>query len=156
MINSPEQLASVLKARLQTITTANGYETDLGLHVAVGRVSVSEDDALPRCTLIEDGDTVEDAQGLRQSAYLVTRRYLLVGYIECDPDEPNTIAHAAIRDFKKAVFRVDGRYDGNLGGEVKLVRYRGSDMAPRADGSKLMIVGVEIAVSYVEDLSNPT
>jgi hypothetical protein len=76
---------------------------------------------------------------------------LVDGFDACDPDNPNTKAHAMIRDIKRVIF-LGGT---TLGGKVRSVHYTGRDIGPRADGVSLVQVRVMIDVEYVEDLTNP-
>ena len=79
---------------------------------------------------------------------------------QCDPDNPNDMAHQIISDIKKAVFsntdatRVDTTMGTvSFGGRVKSVHYRGRDIGPRTDGVPIVFAVVHIDVVYVEQLS---
>src|SRR5690606_29110496 len=52
-------IAAAIAARLATITRANGYHTNAGLHVWRGRTAIDADE-LPSITLFEQEDQVED------------------------------------------------------------------------------------------------
>lgn len=149
MLQSAEDIALEISARMATITEANDYETNIGSTVYRGKRKV-EDDATPCSVLVEGADTVTDRPGKLPSA-AISQAYVLGGYKACDPDNPNDAAHAMIRDLKKAMFR-DG---GNFGGKVRKVDYRGRDIGPRTDGVAIVFALIEIAVEYVEDLTNP-
>lgn len=149
LLSSAPAIASELASRLAQITVANGYVTNIGSKVFRGKRKI-EDSAVPCAVLIEAEDMVEDRPG-RLPAAQITQRYVLGGYEQCDPDNPNDMAHSIIRDIKRAVFPGDG----NLGGKVRAVKYRGRDIGPRTDGQPIVFAVVEIDIEYVEDLTNP-
>lgn len=150
-VKSAEVAAEVV-ARLSGITLASGAETDLGTNVKQGKRKLPAEDEIPCCYLIEGGDDVEDTAGRTQSALVKVRQaYVIDAFDACDPDNPNTKAHAMIRDIKRALFR-DGR---TFGGKVVEVTYQGRDIGPRPDGVALVQARVMIEVSFAEDLANP-
>ena len=144
------EVSNSISERLQTIRIADGFQTDIGAKVMMGRRKIPGDDE-PPCIIVGEGsDDVQDQPG-RIPSVLVSQDYLIDGFDECDPDNPNLKAHAIIRDIKTALF-----YDGvTLGGKVKKVNYLGRDIGPRADGVALVQARVMISVEYVEDLTNP-
>ena len=144
-----QQVADGVAERIALISTANGYETDIGQRLFKGRRAVDES-AVPCSVLIEGNDTPVDRPG-RLPAVSIKQRYVIAAYVACDPNNPNVAAHAAIRDIKRAMFNGDG----NFGGKVLKVTYQGRDIGPRADGVPVVFVTVEIDVDYVEDLTNP-
>lgn len=149
-LHNAEAIGALVKQRLETRTIAQGAETDLGTVVYLGRRHVS-DDMLPCTTLIEGPDEPGGGRPVNGD-YEITQRYIAFAYVPCDSNAPNTAAHAAIRDIKRALFRTpDGsKPDPNLGGQVRHLRYLGRDIGPRADGAAFVVVGVEFEASYVE------
>lgn len=148
-----EAISDEIVARLETCTRAQGAETDLGAAVFRGRQRI-DDGMLPCSVLIEGEDMPARERGAGTQVRLM-QRYLLQAYVPCDPDNPNTAAHAAIRDMKRALWKTGGKPDPTLGGKVKDVEYLGRDIGPRADGSPLVLAVIEIAIEYVERLSDP-
>lgn len=146
---SAADIAQELADRLATITTTNGAETNVGAKVFRGRKNVDEA-MIPCAVIIEGNDTPVDRPG-RLPAASIKQRYTIAAYTNCDVDHPNDAAHAAIRDVKRALFKVDG----TLNGKVKKITYAGRDIGPRADGYPVVIAVVNIDVEYVEDLTNP-
>ena len=143
------EISAAIYTRLQSILKANGCETDVGARVYRGRRNVDETQ-VPCAVLLEGNDSPTSRPG-KLPAALITQRYVLAAYVPCDPDNPNDAAHAAIRDLKKAIFAGDG----DFGGRVSKVSYKGRDIGPRADGVPIVFVTVDIDVEYVEDLTNP-
>jgi hypothetical protein len=143
------EVATNIATRIGTIRVTGGFETDVGSRVFRGRRNVDES-AVPCAVIIEGNDTPTDRPG-KLPTVSISQRYVIAAYLSCDPNNPNDAAHAAIRDIKKAIF--DG--DGDFGGKVLRVSYRGRDIGPRADGVPVVFVTVDIDVDYVEDLTNP-
>ena len=156
ILTSAEAVAAEIIARLGAVTVVNGYETDLGAKVFAGRRSV-DPTMLPCATLIEADDEIVDMTNMRLGVPQVEIRqhYVMYAYLECDPDHPNTTAHKAIRDFKRAIFNTDGKPDASFGRKVREIRYLGRDISPRADGSATVVAAIEITVQFVESLSTP-
>jgi hypothetical protein len=143
------EVAANIATRIAAINVLGGYETDIGARVFRGRRNVDES-AVPCAVIIEGTDTPTDRPG-KLPTVSITQRYVIAAYLTCDPNNPNDAAHAAIRDIKKAIFNGDG----DFGGKVLRVSYRGRDIGPRADGVPVVFVTVDIDVDYVEDLTNP-
>jgi hypothetical protein len=147
---SADEIVAELKARLAQITKANGFETDIGVTTFEGRVQVNDED-VPCSSIIEGDDTLITSPG-RSALWKLDQNYVLVGYAQCDADNPGTTARAIIRDLKRAVFRSNGKADATFGGKVLEVNYRGRNIGPRADGVGIVMGLIEIAVVYVESL----
>jgi hypothetical protein len=145
-------VADEIAGRLADILVANGAETNIGAKVFRGRRALPGDDEPPCSVLIEGGDEVEDTAGRSSTALIKVKQvYMIDGFDACDPQNPNTKAHAIIRDIKRALFK-DGR---TFGGKVVEVAYMGRDIGPRPDGVALVQARVMIEVSFAEDLANP-
>lgn len=144
-------VSAEIKARLQTILLVNDCETDIGRDVMMGRRKIPGDDQPPCIQVMEGLDDNMDQPG-RIPQVLVSQDYIISAFDACDPDNPNDKAHSMIRDIKRAIFKGG---DGNWGGKVRKVTYRGRDIGPRPDGVALVQAMVMINVEYVEDLANP-
>lgn len=146
-LNRSADVAAEIVARVSDIKIVNGYQTDIGTLVFQGRRNIS-DNQLPCAVLIEGTDDVTD-----QSARNVVRlkqHYVVGGYVECDPDNPNVAAHRVLRDIKKALFKDGDRW----GGKVQKVTYDGRDIGPRADGEPIVFAVVHFSVEYAETLTD--
>jgi hypothetical protein len=152
LLQSAGEIADELKTRLSTRTVALGAETDIGTRVLMGKRSIDKSQ-IP-CVVVIEGDDMPDSVNAR-TKYQVEQRYALLAYLPCDIDNPNTAAHAAIRDMKRAVFTTDGVSDHRLADRVKSVDYLGRDIGPRADGEAFVLAIIEISVKYVEDVATP-
>lgn len=147
-----EDIGADLKTRILACTVAQGAETNLGATVHLGRRHI-DDTMIPCCVVIE-GDDVPD-RGNVKTAVKLDQRYVLFAYVPCDPNNPNTAAHAAIRDLKRVLFNTAGAPDNRLGGKVREIVYLGRDIGPRSDGAAFVLAAIEVGVEYVEDLANP-
>jgi hypothetical protein len=156
-LHSAGAIAAEIKARAETRTIAQGAETDLGAAVYMGRRRI-DDEMIPCSTIIEADDTV--GRGRVADECEVMQRYVWFAYVPCDPDHPNTAAHAAIRDMKRALWGKTLPTDSpnaymRLGGKVKECEYIGRDIGPRTDGAAFVVAAIEFTVTYVERLSAP-
>lgn len=151
-LDTSESIALEAVRRLALCTVAQGAETDLGAQVFQGRRKVSED-MIPCVALIEAQDTV--ARERRGTLVSVSQRYIAFAYVPCDPSHPNTAAHAALRDMKRAVFTTAAVPDWNWQRQVLDVEYLGKDIGPRADGQAFVVVALEFAVHFTEDVARP-
>jgi hypothetical protein len=152
LYQSAEDIGAEIGTRLATRTVALGAETDLGAKVHLGRRHI--DDTMIPCCVVVEGDDVPERTNVKTAVHL-QQRYVLFAYVPCDPSNPNTAAHAAIRDMKRAIFTTGGAPDNKLGGKVREVEYLGRDIGPRADGAAFVLAAVEIGVEYVENLATP-
>lgn len=145
-------IALAVSARLETITIANGFSTDIGLKVMRGRKRLDPSN-LPCAVLIERDDKPEKQTGQRDPSVKVAQVYILEGHAACDPENPNDMGHLIIADIKKAIFSSKLTY-GN-GQQIYEVIYAGRTIAPREDGMAVVAAAVEISVDFVERLANP-
>lgn len=150
LITRAEDLSAELNARCARITKAQGAETDIGTNVLRGRRKI-DDEQVPCVVIVEGLDRPTMGESTRKASCRTEQGFVLVGYHKCDPNHPNDVGHAIIRDLKRAVFS-DGT---TLGERVKMVEYRGRDIGPRGDGVGIVSASIEIGVQFVEDLANP-
>lgn len=151
-------LALAISAKLATITEASdaGYQTNIGSRVMRGRKRI-DNTHLPCAVLVERDDKPEHKGGTNIK---IVQPYIIEGHARCDADNPNDMGHKIIADIKKAIFTdkvfLDDRLVfGPLGARAFTITYVGRSIAPREDGIDVVSAAVEIAVEYVEQLSNP-
>lgn len=150
--HTASEIALYMTNTLAGITKANGYHTDIGLErVFRGRRKI-DDDQVPCAVIIEGEDNVT-SEG-RPPNITVVQSYVLGGYSDCDPDNPNDTAHLIIKDLKRAFFKdVDSRMGNTFSGRVVKVEYKGRDIGPRADGVPIVFAVIHIDVTYAENLA---
>lgn len=153
-MSQANDIAEAIATRLATITTVNGYATNIGGKVLRGRRRLDKSH-LPCAVVIERDDEVKAEQVLAKRVHQakVACRLLLEGHAECDADNPNVVGHQIIADIKKAIFGSVISYgsdDAVLG-----IHYAGRSIAPREDGTDVVAAAVEVMLEFVETLSDP-
>lgn len=143
-----DAIGAAFKVALQTVTVAQGAETDLGATVHRGRRSI-EPDQMPCCVLVEGGsEPLERRPGRASAQYVMQAEYAAHAYVPCDPDDPNVAGHAAIRDLLRALFR-----DTTLGGRLKDLTFVATDILPHVHGQGFVLVIVEFRATFHTVLS---
>lgn len=137
-------LAAAIFARLQTIATANGYETNIGSRGFRGRRKL-EEEYMPCFVLHEGEDKPQDAT---KKATTMLQEYVVEGHMACDPNNPNDTAHKMIADIKRALWSAG--FDG-----TQQTFYRGRGIAAREDGANSVSCFVRFEISYPEQLNAP-
>lgn len=144
LLKTTEEVSAAIKTRLLTVRQANGFETDLGQTVFLGKRAV-DDDEVPCVSIIEGED--HPGEAVNRDDVKIEVDYALAAYVPCDPDDPNTAAHAAIRDMKKVIF-TSYRMDKTVGA----LTYRGRDIGARSDGAPIVMAVLHFTVMIVEHL----
>lgn len=152
------QLAAALKARIQTVTKANGYLTDIGAGVFMGRTEINVSE-LP-CTVIVEGDDRVMSEGPSSPTIGVKQvkmgqRFIIEGHTHCDPLNPNDACHDIVEDLQRACFAGDRSF--GMRGVVKgdEMAYIGKNFGERPDGSNIIAASIEIEIAYIFDLTKP-
>lgn len=146
-MSKASQIAAALNARIEAITIANGYSTNIGAQVYRGRLSLDPSE-LPCAVMVEGEDQVEDRTKIKVK---LAQRYVFEGHSECNPLQPNDTAHLILADIKRALFTGDL----TLGGLIVEMRYIGRSIGARPDGTAIVAASVEIEAVFAEDLTNP-
>jgi hypothetical protein len=141
-------VATKIAERLQAISIANGYATDIGLRVYRGRRRV-EDNHMPCITIVEGDDKIID-DGVQGNA-LLAQQYHIEAHTACDPNNPNDAAHLMIGDMKKALFGADITFART----VRKFLYRGRMILPRDDGLAVVAANITVEAVFPESLANP-
>lgn len=151
-MSTANDIALAVSARLDNITIANGYQTDVGQNVFRGRRRL-DPSHLPCVVLIEREDQPAGQSGQREPQVKVKQRFTMEGHADCDPDNPNDVGHKIVADMKKAIWSAPFMY----GADKKLitVNYEGRSIAPREEGLAVVSAAVEISVEFVETLGSP-
>lgn len=145
-------IAMAVFSRLENITVANGFATDIGLKVFRGRKRLDESH-IPCAVIIERPDTPEKQSSQRDPVAKIGQKYVLEGHAACDPDNPNDMGHKIVADIKKAIWEEKLTFGADQ--KVYAVMYEGKTISPREDGVAVVSAAVEISVEFVETLSNP-
>jgi hypothetical protein len=143
------ELALLVSERVAAIQIANAFNTDVGLKVYRGKLSLNLSD-LPCVVIVEGDDTTEDQ---RKSEIKLQQQYVIEAHHSCDPLQPNDTAHLLLKDLKRAIFGGDVTFGGRIKRDG--LKYLGRAIGTRADGTNICAASITIAIEYVEDLGNP-
>jgi len=147
------RILRALKAKLERIQTSNGFETDAGDHIALGRYRVAAgvtlQDALPAIA-INFGRSNTPAQGTRIQTDLPVLIHALV--LE-DQDDALAEAELVVGDIKRALYGPPA--DETLGGLVFEMEPGEVEPIPREDGSQFAGAQVEVLLKLTEKRGEP-
>jgi hypothetical protein len=144
-----------IKTALLSITVANGFNTDAGLHVTWGKISNTADQ-LP-CLFLVDGDAtnreddeVPNIKGRSRTLNVKVRKRVIVeAHVPCDKDEPDAAGHDVIHDIKQAMMLGDRTFDG-----IALsTKWISDTFGRREDGTAVIPVLSQFDITYVVDFA---
>ncbi len=144
-MNFYDELAVAIKARIQGISVANGYRTDIGLRVFDGRRRLDEG-SLPCAVIVEEDD---EPAGQQRANAKVVARFAVEGVASCDPDNPNVVGRDIVADIKRALWSGDLTF----GNRAIAFEYGGRTIAPREDGLDQVSAAVTFSVTFAESLA---
>lgn len=145
MSSTDQLLADALLARLSTITKANGYATDAGLHVFDGATGVPDNlDAFLVLAESEEGVASQKEQGDRPADVKVSLPFTIEGRTACNALHPNTAARLLCADIRRAVFGPGSRLPAPINATLL---YAGRTIDRRAPGEA--DVGVTVRLEAV-------
>ena len=106
------------------------------------------------CTVLVEGTDRDIAIRPGRLPFIKARAdYSVHRYVPCDPDDPNVAAFAARREVLQALYLTGGEPDTTLGASIPSgLQYEGTDIAPRDDGAKFVLVAVQLSAEVVETL----
>jgi hypothetical protein len=148
---TPRQVAAAWADRLATITTANGFLTNIGNTVFRGKRAIDESE-VPCITLVEGNDHPKSQT--RKSLQL-TQTYFFEAHDVCDADHPNDKAHDMLEDLMAVVFSGGDSAFTVLNGLVKSIEYKGRTIGAREDGGTTVFAAIQIDVEYAQTLGRP-
>src|SRR5262245_16886413 len=145
------QILDAILARLRDVLKVNGYRTDGGRSVHLGRVD--ETTFSPYLAggilMVEPGEETKLGEGRQQSEIEWNLPVRLVGLIQADPDQPLEPAESLLGDMDRAIF---GPEDWTLGGlvdeDVGLTYGPGPRVTTREPASQVVSAEFEIIVKY--------
>lgn len=146
-MSAASAVAAEIYARATSVTTANGFATNVGARTFRGKRRIAEDD-LPCLLVFEGKDKVDDQQGIHVK---VGQRFILEGHDYCDADNPNDKGHEIIADLKRAIFSGDITF----GRTIRALSYKARTLGAREDGLAATFASIEIEVLFSENLTVP-
>jgi hypothetical protein len=142
-----------LKTRLGDIQTANGYHTDAGSRVFLGRVLADGSD-VPAVSVMP----AEDAEGeVTVDAELYRERvpYEIHGVANADPSHPLKAGHQLGADIRRAIYRARSADFELLGGTAVQVEPGPTVVTQRDPGSSYSDVVVSLTITHAERFGDP-
>lgn len=140
-----KRILLALQARLEEISTSNGYATDVA-GVTYGSVPPTPDDPLPLLVFLDTAGEASEAMGGSDLIASVT----IAGFVEWGAD-PFAILDLRA-DIKRAVFRDQDR---DLGGLISGLSLARQSTVPREAGGKVIGCTVTVAIHYDEAFGRP-
>ncbi|MCW8918966.1 MAG: hypothetical protein OQL08_09155 [Gammaproteobacteria bacterium] len=143
-----QQIIDWIVTRLQGVTVANGYQTDAGLDVGLGRAT--RDDGYHYVIAADDVEP-ESQQGNRVKA---TMEVVIEGYAPADLGNPSIEGRKVLADAERAIFTgLDNRLPlKDIGASLA---WGGNSLDYRKDGSDIEICTVTVRATFTKDLTNP-
>lgn len=147
------RILRAMKTLAEVITVANGYASNAGQHVHLGRLRVGPREDLAAvlpALVLNPGRTETPAQG---RAAQIRLPVIWQGLVIEDLDDPVAEAEIVVGDVKRALFAPG--VDATLGGLAVDLEMGEVEPVPREDGSRVMGLQVEALVTYVETRGAP-
>jgi hypothetical protein len=143
-----QQIVDWIITRLQGVTVANGYQTDAGLDVGLGRAT--RDDGYHYVIAADDAQP-ESQQGVKVKAVM---EITIEGYATADPANPSVEGRKVLADAERAIFAgLDNRLPiSEIGASLE---WGGNSLDYRKDGSDIEICTVTVRASFTKNLTNP-
>lgn len=146
MTTRRQQIIAALEARLAQITTANGFQTNAGQHVFLGKdpedLFGDELTRVPCCALNEGEAVVEQKIGTH---YRVSLPIVVCGITNAQPDAPSTAGNALLADLTTALWpeaAERGVDNDDIGGLAISWQYTGDEIFPRGPGRTFTVAMV--------------
>ena len=150
------RILRALQVRLARIRQADGYHTDAGYHVALGRYRIPTGVALEAvlpAIAITVGRTNTPAQGVRIQTDLPV---IVQAIVAEDYTDALAQAELAVSDIKRALFGpLTGPVDETLGGLVAEMEPGEVEPIPREEGSPFAGLQVELLLKLTEKRGEP-
>lgn len=142
-----EQILTALKARLESITVTNGYNTDSGDNVFRVQPIVNAED-LPALTITDEAEQVR----LQYGAHNATLRVIVSAIDKRDEVYGGSeMANLLLGDVIKCVIGGDRTY----GGLAVSTEYTQSQPTFPESGGEVTVIGVEFDIVYEFNLGDP-
>ena len=155
------RIAYAIRARLQTILTASGFNTNAGQRVTIGRQTIDAESELP-CITIREGETEAWANAGKGARALATggsekveknTAWNIDGYVSATQATNGTQQMLVAADIEKAMMLGTDLYESGLRlGPIGLL---GSEPFTREDGADGEGIRVKFSTHYTEKYGDP-
>ncbi len=153
-----ERAMAWILARLALITDANGFATNVGLHVSRARRTFNESE-LPAVTVFETSEVPASGAASDDNASMsIVHGFSVIAHVLADQNDTGAVLGLARADIKRALFSPNENGEPGVRdayGELGPIFFIGSDAEPRRDGADLESVNVRGAVRYKEGFGDP-
>jgi hypothetical protein len=157
-----ERAMQAVMAQLQTITMANGYNTDVGSAMFRERISFEIED-LPAGSVFETSEAPAGGSATDNNASMLIGHGFAVE-LHGNPNAEDVgvwigLARADVKQclcgWAAGLTNEPGRGVRDVDGEIGILLYIGSDRIVRPDGGITSSVNVRFAVTYKEGFGDP-
>ena len=145
------QVLDAVMARLQTISTANGFNTNPSFYLGVRRINDDQLDAGPVIHLYDLEDELDEESIYGDESIRVLMRMIIEAIVEEASENRLDAAHLLYQDIFNAVLDVDDR---TLGGLSLDFGYAGRRMEYPESGGKRIAVNVEVTALIEQPYGN--
>lgn len=145
-------LLLAIQARLETISPANGYQTDIGARVLIDPDAADMSNEAAPVTRLFETEAENISQQPNRNQCLMKTLFIIETQHAVEGVNPTEAAHMAIADIIRAVFGTDDRTLDSRAREVRLEGYR--IVAPEA-GSRHVLAQVRGSHVYVNHFNAP-
>lgn len=129
------QVLSAVKTRLETINTANGFNTDPSIYLGVRRVNDNQLTSGPVISVFDIEDEPDDTTAWGDEPVHTTLSIVVEGIVDDSNQQGLPLAHYLFQDIFNAALDVDDR---TLGGLVLDFGYAGRTMEyPDTGGTRI-------------------
>lgn len=147
------QIAEALQARLEQISTANGYHTDLGDSIWRGFWSLALDarQEVPLIAIQPDVETVESTREAKTKLGITRRLVVVVDVLNATGTQPThaeDLLEAGLADIRRALLHTPGDDLQRLG--VKDAITLGTAEYALAADSRYALAGLPVSISCIE------
>lgn len=148
------QILEALQTRLEAIEPENGYNTDAGARVFLGRRRANPDeiDIGPVLHIYDTEDEVDETTATTRENIHITLTVVVDGLIRDLDKESTRLLHLLIQDIKMAMLSTT---DLTIGGLSLDIGYAGRTVEYPEPGGDTIGVSLEFSVLYAEPYGAP-
>jgi len=140
-------------ARITAITTASGYQTNMGNFASIAERQYNFDEVTRNgaVNVFDTIDSNEDDETVGDE-YIIRLDLNVEGHIRIEDNNPVILAHSLLSDIKKAMLLTNDR---TMDGLVLDVRYSDREINYPESSGDIVSVRVGFYVLYTEDYGSP-
>jgi len=150
------QILKALEIRCQSILISNGFNTDAGNQVYLGKRQVNPDEVEsgPVLLLFDESDEIDTEQVTTCIKYVVAMDVTIQVHMEYDANDHTELLHKLVQDIKKAIFNAINPLDGMPSNCLSIMPGNRRVIYP-SNGGDVLAARQGVQIQYVEDYGNP-